>query len=59
MGNPFQETSEDLIVLDTKDIADPEIVTTVKQVEAWSPTVTPGLNHQRTLTLLFLMGRPW
>ena len=34
MGNPFQETSEDLIVLDSKDIADPAVVTTVKQVEA-------------------------
>ena len=32
MGNPFVEESQDLIVLDSKDIADPTVVTTVKQV---------------------------
>ena len=34
MGNPFEEESQDLFVLDSKDIADPKVIMTVKQVEA-------------------------
>ena len=33
-GNPFQEESEDLIVLDTKEIAVPALVTILLQIEA-------------------------
>ena len=33
MGNPFTEISSDLIVLDTKDIADPAIIERVPQIE--------------------------
>ena len=33
MGNPFTENSSDLIVLDTRDIADPAIIERVCQIE--------------------------
>ncbi len=33
MGSPFLESSEDLLVLDTKDIADPAVVKTVREIE--------------------------
>ncbi|GFO12520.1 hypothetical protein PoB_003902500 [Plakobranchus ocellatus] len=33
MGNPFMEESEDLLVLDSRDIADPAIVQTVRSRE--------------------------
>ena len=33
MGNPFTENSSDLIVLDTRDIADPAIIEHVRQIE--------------------------
>ena len=33
MGNPFLEKSEDLLVLDTKDIVDQSVVETVKNIE--------------------------
>ncbi len=33
MGNPFLEQSEDLLVLDTKDILDPSVAEAVKKVE--------------------------
>ena len=34
MGKPFEEEIQDLLILDSKDIADPKVVMTVKQVEA-------------------------
>ena len=33
MGNPFMEESEDLLVLDSRGIADPAIVQTVREIE--------------------------
>lgn len=33
MGNPFEESSNDLLVLHSRDIVDSEVVTTVKNVE--------------------------
>ena len=33
MGNPFTENSSDLIILDTRDIADPAIIERVHQIE--------------------------
>ena len=33
MGNPFTENSSDLIILDTRDIADPAIIECVLQIE--------------------------
>ena len=33
LGNPFMEESGDLLVLDTRDIADPTVVTTVRGIE--------------------------
>ncbi|GFO04548.1 hypothetical protein PoB_003105300 [Plakobranchus ocellatus] len=33
MGNPFMEESEDLLVLDSRDIADPAIVQSVRSIE--------------------------
>ena len=33
LGNPFKEESGDLLVLDTRDIADPAVVTTVRGIE--------------------------
>ena len=33
LGNPFMEDSSDLLVLDTRDIADPAIVTTMRGIE--------------------------
>ena len=33
MGNPFMEESEDLLVLDSRDVADPAIVQTVCEIE--------------------------
>ncbi|CAL8296218.1 unnamed protein product [Boreogadus saida] len=33
MGNPFLEESTDLVRLDTRDIADPNVVSTVQQAE--------------------------
>ena len=33
MGNPFTENNSDLIVLDTRDIADPAIIESVRQTE--------------------------
>ena len=33
MGNPFTENSSDLIILDTRDIADPAIIECVRQIE--------------------------
>ena len=33
MGNPFTETTIDLIVLDSRDIADPAIIESISQIE--------------------------
>ena len=33
MGNPFKETSQDLLVLDTRDIADQSVIATVRETE--------------------------
>ncbi|CAG2228323.1 unnamed protein product [Mytilus edulis] len=33
MGNPFLEESEDLLVLDTRDIVDPKVANTVRNIE--------------------------
>ena len=33
MGNPFEETSDDLLVLDTHDIADKAVAETVRNIE--------------------------
>ena len=33
MGNPFTEDSGDLLVLDTRDVADPAVVETVRMIE--------------------------
>ena len=32
MGNPFKESSEDLLVLDTRDILDPSVTVTIKNI---------------------------
>ena len=34
MGKPFQEKSEDLLVLDTRDIMDSSVAESVRQIEA-------------------------
>ena len=34
MGNPFKEESQDLLVLDTKEIADPAVVKTVRSAKS-------------------------
>ena len=34
MGNPFTEENGDLLVLDTKDLADSSVVKTVEEAEA-------------------------
>ena len=33
MGNPFTEDSTDLLVLDNGDIADPEVIESIRKVE--------------------------
>ena len=33
MGNPFTENSNDLLVLDSRDLADPAVINTVRQIE--------------------------
>lgn len=33
MGNPFCETSSDLLVLDTRDLADSAVIDTIQQIE--------------------------
>jgi len=33
MGHPFLEESEDLLVLDTRDIADPKVAHTIRNIE--------------------------
>ena len=33
MGNPFTENSNDLLVLGSKDLADPAVINTVRQIE--------------------------
>ena len=33
MGNPFTENSSDMIILDTRGIADPAIIERVRQIE--------------------------
>ena len=32
MGHPFKESSEDLLVLDTRDILDPSVAVTIKNI---------------------------
>lgn len=39
MGNPFEEDSLDLLVLDTRDIADPAVIETVRTEADWTKTV--------------------
>ena len=34
MGNPFAETSKDLLVLDSRDLADPAVVDTMRQIKS-------------------------
>ena len=33
MGNPFSDESNDLLVLDTKDLADPTVISTMRKLE--------------------------
>ena len=33
MGNPFLESTSDLLVLDTRDIVDPAVTTTLNEIE--------------------------
>ena len=33
MGNPFEETSQDLLVIDSKDLVGNSVVTTVRNIE--------------------------
>ena len=33
MGNPFTEDSSDLLALDSRDITDPAVIDTVRQIE--------------------------
>ena len=33
LGNPVEEDSQDLLVLDTRDIADPAVIETVRTVK--------------------------
>ena len=33
LGNPFEEDSQDLLVLDTKEIADPAVIETVRNAK--------------------------
>jgi len=33
IGNPFTEDSSDLVALDSRDIADPALIDTVRQIE--------------------------
>ena len=54
MGNPFTENSSDLIILDTRDIADPAIIEHVCQIEklgtVWAViSGTPWWKRQRIL----------
>ena len=34
LGNPFKEESQDLIVLDSKELADPAVVNTIRSVKS-------------------------
>ena len=43
LGNPFEEESEDLLVLDSNDIADPSAVEAVKNTED-RPTTVPNIH---------------
>ncbi len=38
-GNPFSESSSDLLVLDTRDVVDKEVVDTVQNRTTWFSTV--------------------
>ena len=47
MGNPFTENSCDLLALDSRDIADPAVIDTVRQIASKS-----GLSTKRSLFLI-------
>ena len=34
MGNPFAENSKDLLVLDSRDLADPAVIDTLRQIKS-------------------------
>ena len=53
MGNPFLEKSEDILVLDSKDVAHPEMTNTVRQIQQigsdqYAQYVTERLTERKT-----------
>ncbi|CAG2256073.1 unnamed protein product [Mytilus edulis] len=49
LGNPFMEDSQDLLVLDTKDIAPTSVVDTIRKIEKIGKTQTP---HGKTVSAM-------
>ncbi len=47
MGNPFSEDSSDLLVLDSRNIADPAVVDTVRQMESLGKSQYDSYVEQR------------
>ena len=50
MGNPFKEQIPDLLVLDTYDITDKDIVNTVNSIETLGKSQFQELLHSRIKT---------
>ena len=60
MGNPFAENSKDLLVLDSRDFADPAVIDTLRQIKflgqeqydtcAWSTKQSPLQIQSREIT---------
>ena len=50
MGNPFKEQSPDLLVLDTHDIKDQDVVNTVNSIETLGKSQFQKFLHSRIKT---------
>jgi len=52
MGNPLKETSNDLLVLDIRDIADIKVSTTVREVDlVWNRYVSDRLKSTTRINI--------
>lgn len=62
MGNPFTDESGDLLVLDTKDLADASVFTTVEEIETLGQEqletfVKERLSEENQRTCMILLRR--
>ena len=61
MGNPFTDESGDLLVLDTKDLADASVFTTVEEIETLGQEqletfVKERLSEEKQRTCMILLS---